>query len=49
MLLLGLLSPFSPSFGPLLPESLLPGDTEGGGIVTWKANFQISFKAQTKN
>jgi hypothetical protein len=35
MLLLGLLSPFSPSFGPLLPESLLPGDVEGGGIVTF--------------
>ena len=34
MLLLGLFSPFSPSFGPLLPESLLPGDDEGGGIVT---------------
>jgi hypothetical protein len=36
MLLLGLLSPLScPSFGPLLPESLLPGDDEGGGIVTF--------------
>lgn len=35
MLLLGLLSPFSPSFGPLLPGSLLAGDDEGGGIVTF--------------
>ena len=42
MLLLGLLSPFSPSFGPLLPGSLLAGDDEGGGIVTWEGKSQIS-------
>ena len=34
ILLLGLLSTFSPSFGPLVPESLVPGENEGGGIVT---------------
>ena len=43
MLLLALLSPFSPSFGPVLPESVVPGEDAGGGIVTWDNFLHLTF------
>ena len=42
-MLLALLSPFSPSFGPVLPESVVPGEDAGGGIVTWDNFLHLTF------